>query len=577
MSSGTRRRFGLAIACSFVACQGQPPAVDEIASYRGSSVTVSEIEARLRAQSPDPEQGAAAGWSDRYLQAAEEFVVERWLVRDLGSPTKEDFEPILRKELGEDFPRLRCEAAMEVLASDLPLEGVQPTEADVRAYYGEHPERFERPEQRLVWHLFLRDQDGETEVLTRLYELKARVEAGQAFRQLAREYSDSENRSLGGHLGWMVRGRLPPDLDDVVFALPAGGTSQPLSTDGGAFLVHVSDVLPGVSLSFDDARDLIAFRLSEMAVLERLEEPAADVELNDEALILEDESLLELLPSASPETEILRVGEVVWRSSHLREQLEKRQTRGLELRTPEDSLLETYRLLLARTRLCRQFLERAPEDMEAQQRFLAALTQRGQRELLERRLRREIWHEIDSEPEELRRFFRDNQQLFTSPLKLLVESLSLEIGADADASMRSLRELRSELIAGRLSLDEAASTPGAEHTAARWIGPRALAGMEPKIRAYLSQLEGTGYTVPFQLDGKLHLLHVVERQEPEPLPFDAVETQVRTEYVRRHEQRLFANVKEELLHQARFRFHPEVLERHLSSLGLGAAQDAPDR
>ena len=65
-------------------------------------------------------------------------------------------------------------------------------------------------------------------------DLKERVRQGEPFRILARKYSHSETRLFEGRLGMIGRGRLPRPLEDVVFALPKGGVSDPVLVSGGA-------------------------------------------------------------------------------------------------------------------------------------------------------------------------------------------------------------------------------------------------------------------------------------------------------------------------------------------------------
>ncbi|MDO8688034.1 MAG: peptidylprolyl isomerase, partial [Dehalococcoidales bacterium] len=85
-------------------------------------------------------------------------------------------------------------------------------------------------------------------------QIKARIEKGEAFADVAREVSlDETSKADGGDLGWLPRGVLDPRFEDVAFRLIPGEVSIPIPqvlpspTDqgtedtGGYFLFMVSE------------------------------------------------------------------------------------------------------------------------------------------------------------------------------------------------------------------------------------------------------------------------------------------------------------------------------------------------
>ncbi len=70
--------------------------------------------------------------------------------------------------------------------------------------------------------------------------LKVRVEAGEDFAELARQYSSCPSASRGGELGEFGPGEMVPEFDRVVFAAPVGEVQGPVQTSFGYHLVEVT-------------------------------------------------------------------------------------------------------------------------------------------------------------------------------------------------------------------------------------------------------------------------------------------------------------------------------------------------
>ena len=71
--------------------------------------------------------------------------------------------------------------------------------------------------------------DDKSRVEKILNDLKERVEKGEAFEDIAKQYSDEkETQGFGGSMGVIELNRLPADLKSIVETLPDGGVSKPL-------------------------------------------------------------------------------------------------------------------------------------------------------------------------------------------------------------------------------------------------------------------------------------------------------------------------------------------------------------
>ncbi len=71
-------------------------------------------------------------------------------------------------------------------------------------------------------------------------ELKRRIERGEDFAELAREYSkDPGSASLGGDLGWFGKGQMVKPFEDAAFRAPVGKVVGPVETRFGYHLIQV--------------------------------------------------------------------------------------------------------------------------------------------------------------------------------------------------------------------------------------------------------------------------------------------------------------------------------------------------
>jgi peptidyl-prolyl cis-trans isomerase SurA len=66
---------------------------------------------------------------------------------------------------------------------------------------------------------------------------RARLVAGEAFADVARELSDDPSAAVGGDLGRVARGQLVPPFEDAAFALEVGQVSEVVETAYGFHLI----------------------------------------------------------------------------------------------------------------------------------------------------------------------------------------------------------------------------------------------------------------------------------------------------------------------------------------------------
>jgi len=116
---------------------------------------------------------------------------------------------------------------------------------EVKKYYEEHKQEFNRPEQVALAEIFLGTEDKTPEeiaaVRTRAEDLHNRLVKGEDFITLAKRYSQGSTAQDGGELGEYERGQLAKQLEDAVFPLDKGQFTDVIQTKTGFEILKVLD------------------------------------------------------------------------------------------------------------------------------------------------------------------------------------------------------------------------------------------------------------------------------------------------------------------------------------------------
>jgi peptidyl-prolyl cis-trans isomerase SurA len=80
---------------------------------------------------------------------------------------------------------------------------------------------------------------SEGEARVRLRALKARIDGGEEFSQIARLNSEDESRVKGGDIGWVAKGETFPAFEKAMLALAAGETSDVIQTPMGLHIIQL--------------------------------------------------------------------------------------------------------------------------------------------------------------------------------------------------------------------------------------------------------------------------------------------------------------------------------------------------
>jgi len=163
-------------------------------------------------------------------------------------------------------------------------ESIQVEDEVLRERYDSTRARFMTEERRRASHILITtgDERSEEEARELAQTLRNRIEQGEDFEALAREYSDDPgSASAGGNLGWIEPDVMMPEFEEALYDLGSeGALAGPVKTEFGWHLIRLEEVEQPRGQTFEEARGQI---------LEEIREERADdlyIELNERLIDL---------------------------------------------------------------------------------------------------------------------------------------------------------------------------------------------------------------------------------------------------------------------------------------------------
>lgn len=129
-------------------------------------------------------------------------------------------------------------------------------------YYEEHKKEYEHEEQVGARHILVSAKEGETAdslamKQAKIEELLARVNKGEDFSELAKQFSDCPSAPKGGDLGYFARGRMVKPFEETAFSLKDGEVSGIVKTVFGFHIIQVYAHKPAGTDSYEEVEQSI--------------------------------------------------------------------------------------------------------------------------------------------------------------------------------------------------------------------------------------------------------------------------------------------------------------------------------
>jgi len=237
----------------------------------GERIEDQEIQLEVQRLRPSYEQAFAdkdpAEREAQLLEWSKENVVERVLLRQeaktSGAPVpaadidaafgrlQQQYEK--PEDLYKDFNAVTDDSIKATIEVQMKVERTihsvyaavpEPSEGEIRAYYDQNKERFTTGEQIRVAHIvkYVNWQTDEGTALDAVTQARREIDGGSPFEAVVAKYTDCADN--GGDLGYVVRGQLVEEFEDVVFHLSVGQVSDVFRSRFGFHVAKLYDRQP---------------------------------------------------------------------------------------------------------------------------------------------------------------------------------------------------------------------------------------------------------------------------------------------------------------------------------------------
>lgn len=529
-----------------------------MASYEGGRLTASDIDAHILRLPADDRPAPAQDLDAWYEDLVRTLVVDRELLeqaRENGLAHADEFR--LHRRATER--RLAVGACLEEFSPELSVV----TQDELEAAYAEREEAFVAPERRSVFHIYRQLEPGIQlgELKSEMQALRERILRGESFQRVAQAESDSESRHRQGGIGWIVRGQLPEEFEETIFALEAGVPSQPIVASDGIHLFKVEDVLPQRQLSRSEVAPSLRSELQAAKAVRAFDELVA-ANASPSVTMVDREKLDRLLEQNSGQEIVLAGKDYSLSLAELRQHLGRmpgqEQTResGLSNRGSHNVIWQflnhLYRHEVAYEYCTAEGLV-APDVIEDQ------LAEWERRTLTNRMRERRLRERVMADPDRLQLFYQSNIGQFTPPVQWHLKRLRIPF--DTPAAGRALMK-RLEMAAATepTGLEPLQRELGGELEMLGWKTMQEMGAINSKLPQRVSPLQKGALVAPLRVNDRIELYRVGGRRQFDPTPFEQVRERVASAYLRQYTKEVYDAFESDLLERVDFELYAERLD-----------------
>ncbi|WP_170606427.1 peptidylprolyl isomerase [Ruegeria arenilitoris] len=242
--------FAAVMALPLVA-ETKPDAKTVVARVNGDEITLGHVIA------------TTANLPQQYQQLEDEvlydFILEQLVQQQLLSQQQENLTQRNALTLENESRSLLAVQTVNAITE------TEVTEEAIQAAYDARFADFEGDDEFDASHILVETEDEAKAI-------KAQLEDGADFAEMAKEKSTGPSGPNGGALGWFGKGQMVPEFESAVVELEKGQVSEPVQTQFGWHLVILNDRRKSKAPEFDAIREELAQTIRQDAIQARLDE-----------------------------------------------------------------------------------------------------------------------------------------------------------------------------------------------------------------------------------------------------------------------------------------------------------------
>ncbi len=142
------------------------------------------------------------------------------------------------------------------------------SDKESKAYYKSNQNLFKQSEQVQASHILINidpqaDASQKAEARKKIEKIRKRLQKGEDFAALAKEFSQCPSNAKGGDLGYFKRGQMVPPFEQAAFALKPGTISDIVETKFGYHLIKVIDKKSESTIAYKDVKERLEQQLKQ--------------------------------------------------------------------------------------------------------------------------------------------------------------------------------------------------------------------------------------------------------------------------------------------------------------------------
>jgi parvulin-like peptidyl-prolyl isomerase len=151
----------------------------------------------------------------------------------------------------------------ELKIGEIYAQAPKPTDEQIRDYYEENKNSFRSDEQIRVAHIvkYVNWQTDEATAMRAMQEAHAQVKGGAPFEAVVDKYTDCADS--GGDLGYVMRGQMVEEFEDVIFNLSPGQVSDVFRTRFGFHVAKVYERRPPTVPELKDVKKQVTEQVAD--------------------------------------------------------------------------------------------------------------------------------------------------------------------------------------------------------------------------------------------------------------------------------------------------------------------------
>jgi peptidyl-prolyl cis-trans isomerase SurA len=130
---------------------------------------------------------------------------------------------------------------------------------EIKQFYQSRKNMLMHPEKARVRSILIKidRKQNEYQALQKAKEVLERLNMGEQFIELARDYSQGANAAAGGALGIIEKGQLIKEIDQAIFSLQPGEFTDVIKTQSGYRIFKLEEKIAPSPLTFSEAQEKI--------------------------------------------------------------------------------------------------------------------------------------------------------------------------------------------------------------------------------------------------------------------------------------------------------------------------------